>query len=181
MAEIIEMKSKILSFMREDAYKPLKYQELKDAMQISGADVETFDSALKELEAQGDIIETKKKKIGITERMNLIPGRIQGNKKGFAFLIPNNKDIKDMFIPVENLNGAMNNDRVIVRLTSGEINARKSEGEVIRILERANERVVGTFEASRNFGFVVPDDPRIYQDIFISKGDSNGALTGHKA
>ncbi len=72
--------------------------------------------------------------------MNLVLGRIQGNKKGFAFLIPDNKDIKDMFIPAENLNGAMNNDRVIVRLTSGELNTKKSEGEVIRILERANEK-----------------------------------------
>jgi len=180
MTELIELKSKISNFMREDVYKPLKYEELKEAMQIDGVDVEKFNAALKELEAQGDIIETKKKKYGISEKMNLVPGRIQGNKKGFAFLIPNNKEIKDMFIPAEKLNGAMNNDRVIVRLTAGELNTKKSEGEVIRILERANEKIVGTFESSKNFGFVVPDDPRIYQDIFISKSDFNGAMTGHK-
>lgn len=180
MEELNEIKSKISSFMREDAYKPMPYEELKEAMQIKGNDVENFDTALKELEAIGDIIETKKGKLGITEKMNLVPGRIQGNKKGFAFLIPNNKGIKDMFLPAENLAGAMNNDRVIVRLTVGELNTRKSEGEVIRILERANEKIVGLFEASKNFAFVIPDDPRIYQDIFISKGDFNGAMTGHK-
>lgn len=180
MEELNEIKSKISSFMREDAYKPMPYEELKEAMQIKGNDVENFDTALKELEAIGDIIETKKGKFGITEKMNLVPGRIQGNKKGFAFLIPNNKGIKDMFLPAENLAGAMNNDRVIVRLTVGELNTRKSEGEVIRILERANEKIVGLFEASKNFAFVIPDDPRIYQDIFISKGDFNGAMTGHK-
>ncbi|MDF2893083.1 MAG: RNAse [Clostridia bacterium] len=180
MTDLMELKNRISSFMREDAYKPLKYEELKEAMHIEGSDVEQFNAALEELEEIGDIIETKKKKFGITEKMNLVPGRIQGNKKGFAFLIPNNKDIKDMFIPAEKLNGAMNDDRVIVRLTAGELNTRKSEGEVIRILERANEKIVGLFESSTNFGFVIPDDPRIYQDIFIPKGEFNGAETGHK-
>lgn len=180
MSDLIQLKNRVLNFMREDAYKPLKIEELKAAMEISEEEIGLLEDALKELEHNGDIIQTRKLKYGITEKMNLVPGRIQGNKKGFGFLIPNNKDIKDMFIPAENLNGAMNNDRVIVRLTSGEINAKKSEGEVIRILERANERIVGVFENSRNFGFVVPDDPRIYQDVFISKSDFNGAETGHK-
>jgi ribonuclease R len=180
MADLTEIKSKVSNFMREDAYKPLKYEELKEALHTEGIDTESLDAALEELENIGDIIQTKKKKFGITEKMNLIPGRIQGNKKGFAFLLPNNKDIKDMFIPGESLNGAMHNDRVIVRLTAGELNTRKSEGEVIRILERANTRIVGLFENNKNFGFVVPDDPRIYQDIFIPKGDFNGAETGHK-
>ncbi|MDF2522324.1 MAG: RNAse, partial [Clostridia bacterium] len=180
MDDLIEIKNKILSFMREDAYKPLKYEELKGAMDIDETDMSSFNDALSQLEQHGDIIQTKKKKFGITEKMNLVPGRIQGNKKGFAFLIPDNKEIMDMFIPAGNLNGAMNNDRVIVRLTAGEINARKSEGEVIRILERANERIVGLFDASPNFAFVIPDDPRIYQDIFISKNDFNGAQKGHK-
>lgn len=180
MIELTELKSKILNFMREAAYRPLNYEELKHAMEIGEEEVTLFNDALLQLEQHGDIIQTKKKKFGITEKMNLVPGRIQGNKKGFAFLIPDNKDIKDMFIPAGNLNSAMNNDRVIVRLTAGELNAKKSEGEVIRILERANKRVVGLFEANTNFGFVIPDDPRIYQDIFVSKSDFNNARNGHK-
>ncbi len=180
MIEMTEIKSKILDFMREDAYKPLHQDELIAALAMEGVEAESIAEAMAQLEQHGDILQTKKKKFGLTEKMNLVPGRIQGNKKGFAFLIPDNKAIKDMFLPAENLNGAMNNDRVIVRLTAGEINARKSEGEVIRILERANEKIVGLFESSRNFGFVIPDDPRLYQDIFIPKGDFNGAETGHK-
>jgi ribonuclease R len=74
----------------------------------------------------------------------------------------------------------MNNDRVIARLTAGELGAKKSEGEVIKVLKRANEKVVGAFENGKGFGFVVPDDQRIYQDIFISKSDFNGAKDGHK-
>lgn len=180
MIDLTEIKSKISNFMREDAYRPLNYEELKEAMEIDESEVNLFHDALQQLEQHGDIIQTKKKKFGFTEKMNLVLGRIQGNKKGFAFLIPDNKDIKDLFIPSGNLNGAMNNDRVIVRLTSGELNTKKSEGEVIRILERANKRVVGLFESSANFGFVIPDDPRIYQDIFVPKAEFNSAKNGHK-
>lgn len=166
--------------MKTDAYKPLSYEELKAELNIDQENLSEFNQSLKELEDNGDIIITKKKKYGTTERMNLIAGRIQGNKKGFAFLIPDNKDFKDLFIPQEKLNGAMHNDRVIARLTSPELQTKKSEGEVIRILKRANEKIVGTFENSKNFGFVVPDDPRIYQDVFISKGDFNGVKDGFK-
>lgn len=176
----IELKNKIISFMKEDAYRPLLYAELFGALQISTEETEEFNEVLRELEEEGTIIKTRKKKYGITEKMNLIPGRIQGNRKGFAFLIPDNPDIKDLFIPAGNLNGAMNNDKVIVRLTAAEIGTRRSEGEVVKILKRANEKVVGTYESSRNFGFVIPDDPRIYQDIFVAKENSMGAEQGQK-
>lgn len=176
----LEMKNKLLSFMKEDTYKPLSHDDLVREFQENYGQELGFEEALSSLLEDGSIIITRKNKYGVTEKMNLIPGRIQGNKKGFGFLIPDNKDIRDLFIPAENLNGAMNNDRVIARLTTGEIGTRKSEGEVIKILKRSNERVVGTFENGKGFGFVVPDDPRIYQDIFISKSDFNGAKDGHK-
>lgn len=176
----IELKNRIVSFMKEDAYKPLLYDELIEAFHITAEEADEFNEVLKELEGEGIIIKTRKKKYGIAERMNLIPGRLQGNKKGFGFLIPDNPDIKDIFIPAGNLNGAMNNDKVIVRLTAGELGSRRSEGEVVKILKRANETVVGTFEGNNSFGFVIPDDPRIYQDIFIAKGDFNGATNGQK-
>ncbi|HYE83513.1 MAG TPA: ribonuclease R [Clostridia bacterium] len=176
----IEMKNKLLSFMKEDAYKPLTYNELIQEFQQEFQQASEFEEVLNSLLEDGSIIITRKNKYGVTEKMNLIPGRIQGNKKGFGFLIPDNKEIRDLFIPVENLNGAMHNDRVIVRLTAGELGTKKSEGEVIKILKRSNEKVVGTFESGKGFGFMVPDDPRIYQDIFISKSDFNGARDGHK-
>ncbi|KUO77527.1 MAG: ribonuclease R [Clostridia bacterium BRH_c25] len=176
----VEMKNKLLSFMKEDAYKPLSYNELVQEFQRDFQQVSEFEEVLNSLLEDGSIIITRKNKYGVTEKMNLVPGRIQGNKKGFGFLIPDNKEICDLFIPAENLNGAMHNDRVIVRLTAGELGTKKSEGEVIKILKRSNERVVGTFENGKGFGFVVPDDPRIYQDIFVSKADFNSAKDGHK-
>ena len=71
------------------------------------------------------------------------------------------------------MNGGLHEDRVIVRITSrGEVE--KEEGEVIKILERANKTIVGTYESSKNFGFVIPDDSRIAYDIFIPKAHVNG-------
>jgi len=176
----LEMKNKLLSFMREDTYKPLSHNELIQEFQEDFEQESEFEVVLNSLLEDGSIIVTRKNKYGVTEKMNMVPGRIQGNKKGFGFLIPDNKEIQDLFIPAENLNGAMNNDRVIVRLTTSESATKKSEGEVIKILKRSNERVVGTFENGKGFGFVVPDDPRIYQDIFIDKLNFNGVKDGHK-
>jgi len=175
-----EIKNKLLAFMREDAYKPLSHDELVQAFQDDSLQVPELDEALNSLLEEGSIIITRKNKYGLTEKMNMVAGRIQGNKKGFGFLIPDNKDLRDLFIPAENLNGAMNDDRVIVRLTAGESGTKKSEGEVVRILKRANARIVGTFENGNGYGFVVPDDLRIHQDIFVSKSDFNGAKDGYK-
>jgi ribonuclease R len=112
--------------------------------------------------------------------MNLLVGKLQGHQKGYGFLIQDDSSLPDIFIPAENMNGAMNNDRVIAKITKEAADGKRVEGEIIRILKRANTKIVGTFEKSESFGFVVPDDVRIYQDIFIPKAEINGAKNGHK-
>lgn len=89
--------------------------------------------------------------------MNLIKGKISAHAKGFAFLLPEDTSLSDVFIPPNELNTAMNGDIVMVRLNSQSSGSRQ-EGTVIRILERAIQRVVGTYTETRNFGFVIPDD-----------------------
>ena len=78
------------------------------------------------------------------------------------------KEEDDVFISAENLNGAMHNDRILIRLLKG--NGRSKEGEVVRILERANKTLVGTFEKDKNFGFVVPDDKKNLSGHLYTKG-----------
>ncbi len=111
--------------------------------------------------------------------MNLIKGKISAHAKGFAFLLPEDTSLSDVFIPPNELNTAMNGDIVMVRLNSQSSGSRQ-EGTVIRILERAIQRVVGTYTETRNFGFVIPDDKKITSDIFIPKNGKNGAAEGHK-
>ncbi|NLM44862.1 MAG: ribonuclease R [Clostridiales bacterium] len=171
---------RVLEYMKEEAYNPMLFQELAEALNIADDKLDELEETLEHMETEGLVVKTRKKRYGLPERMNLIVGRLQGSKKGFGFLIPDNPDLGDVYIPVENLNGAMNNDKVIARITKASIGAIKSEGEIIRILKRANEIVVGTFENCKKYGFVVPDDARIYQDIFVPQEDFGGAKNGYK-
>jgi ribonuclease R len=175
-----KVKENIVNFMREEAYKPMKAEELALIFEVPKNEWIDFYKILDEMDGEGTIIKTRKNRYGVPERMNLIVGKLQGHQKGFGFVIPDTEGLADIFIPAENMNGAMNNDRVIARIVKEGIAGKRTEGEIIRILKRANTMVVGTFEKSENFGFVVPDDKRIYQDIFIAKGDMNGAKTGEK-
>lgn len=164
---ILVTKAKILKFMHDQTYKPLTAHELSEALNEN--DYDKFFKLLTKLVQEGEIILTRKQKYGLPEMMNLLPGKMQGHQKGFFFFIPEDKERKDVFIGPANTLGAMHNDRVLVRLHPTTAN-KKEEGEVVRIVERANARIVGTFEDNKNFGFVTPDDKRIARDIFIPKG-----------
>lgn len=176
----MNFKEKILAFMKEEAYKPLTFNELMQSFGIEGSMKKELLKALDELENEGKIIFTRSQRYGIPERMNLVTGTLEGNQKGFAFLIPDDKNINDIFISPVDMNGAMHGDRVIVRPMKYTEEVKSPEGKVIRIIERANEYVIGTFQKSRHFGFVVPDDKRIASDIFIPGEEFNGAETNDK-
>jgi ribonuclease R len=174
-----ERKSKIVEFMKESSYRPLKFSELAVILDVPKEDRPQLTQMLEELEQEGAIYKTNKDRYGIPERMNLVVGRLQGNERGYGFLIPDDEQMSDIFIAADNMAGAMHNDRVVARVTvkAGE---RRAEGEIVRILKRAITQVVGTFENSRYFGIVVPDDRRIPGDIFIPKDETNGAKPGYK-
>lgn len=176
----MNLKEKILSFMREEAYKPLTYSELSEKFEIEKGMRKEFLRILNELENEGKIIFTRAERYGIPEKMNLLIGTLEGNPKGYAFFVPENKDMKDIFISPADMNGAMHGDKVIVRPMKVSEEMKSPEGKVIRILERANLFVIGTFQSSKHFGFVVPDDKRIAYDIFIPKEEFNKAKDDDK-
>src|SRR5690554_4967213 len=105
--------------MREEAYNPLKQDELLKVLGIKEREYKKeFISILEEMEEEGTIIKTKKNKYGVPERMNLAVGILQGHQKGFGFVIPSVGNVdSDIFVPSDSINGAMNNDKVVVRLT----------------------------------------------------------------
>lgn len=174
------IKEKIVEFMRESAYNPMLEEELANTLELNKSDRKLFSKLLDEMEQEGLIIKTRKKRYGVPERMGLIVGRLQGNAKGFGFIISDNEEEADVFIPANLMQGAMHNDRVVARINHVNQHTKKSEGEIIRILNRANKEVVGTYEDSRNFGFVIPDDKRISVDIYIPKSESKKVKDGHK-
>lgn len=175
------MKEEILSFFQESGTKPLEVKEIEEALGLQEAlEFKELVIALNELEDAGQLVRTRKNRFGLPEKMNLIRGRIQMHQKGFAFLIPDEEGLTDVYIHFSDLKSAMNNDKVLVRIEKSGNDGNRPEGKVIRILERAVTQVVGTYEDNRSFGFVIADDKRIPNDIFIPKGSTSGAVDGHK-
>ncbi|MBU8580798.1 ribonuclease R [Bacillus paralicheniformis] len=175
-----EFMDKLLSFMKEEAYKPLTVQELEEMLEITDSDeYKELVKALVTLEEKGLVVRTRSNRYGLPEKMNLIKGKVSAHAKGFAFVLPEDSSLDDVFIPPSELNTAMNGDTVLVRLST-ESGGTKKEGAIIRIIERSIQKIVGTYTETKNFGFVIPDDKKITNDIFIPKHAKNGAVEGHK-
>jgi len=108
--------------------------------------------------------------------MNLIiEGIFEANERGFGFVRPLDENEKDVFIPPLDIKGAWDGDKVEVRIVSIGDEKRGPEGIITRIIERSHKKIIGKFEKSKNFAFVVPDNKKILEDIFIPKSCFNGA------
>lgn len=173
------IREKILAFMRDSSYAPMTSEELLDAL-AGECSATKFWQELLALEQNGEIIKTRFETYGLPEKMGLVAGRFQLTSKGFGFVIPDNKGERpDVFIPPRALNGAMNNDRVLARVNN-DTHGKKPEGEILRIITHANNKVVGIFHQTGDFAFVTPDDKRIGQDVYVMRRDFNNAKDGQK-
>ncbi|MCG0276512.1 MAG: ribonuclease R, partial [Thermosediminibacteraceae bacterium] len=170
---------RLLELMRSEDYKPMTEGEILVALDLDIKEADLLLKTLQSMEKEGLVVKNRKGRYGVPERMNLVVGHLEGNPKGYAFLIPDNPEVEDIYIGLENLNGAVHGDRVIVRPLFKPAGGRV-EGEVVRILKRASTRIVGTLERGKHFAFVTPDDKRFYFDIFIPKGEIGGAKSGQK-
>lgn len=174
----MELTERILAFMQKAAYRPLTAEELM--RELGGDNLDEFFKVLYGMEQEGKIVCTRRMRYGLPEKLNLIVGRLQGHQAGYGFLLPDRQGMEDVFIGADSLNGAMHGDRVIARFKGVARRGMREEGEVIRILKRGSEKLVGTFEQDRQHGFVVPDEKRVAQDIFVPKGMEQGAQNGDK-
>ncbi|MDR7855738.1 ribonuclease R [Tissierella sp.] len=170
----------IIEFMEEKKYKPMLKEELAVHFNLERKDMESFYNVLKALEKEGVIIKAKNERYGLIDNDYLITGTLDGNERGFGFVVVKDRTRGDIFIPAENMNGAMHGDKVIATITRRQEEGKREEGEIIRILERSNKTIVGTFEDNKSFGFVVPDNHKIGYDIFIPKSRTNNAKTNQK-
>jgi ribonuclease R len=105
--------------------------------------------------------------------MNLVVGRVKCHPDGYAFVIPEEEGQEDIFIGARNLQEAMHGDRVVARVES--VRKKGKEGRVIRILERQLRKVVGKFMKGKNYSYVVPEDERVLQEIYIPEGETKRA------
>ena len=172
------LKEVILNFMKEEAYKPMEIPEIAKIFNINKNEYKSFKKAIKTMEKEGLLARDESDNLGLAQRMGVITGKIEIHDRGFGFLIPDIEGIKDLFIAKTNLMGAMNGDRVVAKIIKEGRNGKRTEGIIINIVERVNKNIVGIYEDNKSFGFVLPEDKRIQNDIFISKKDRNGAKKG---
>ncbi|MBT2758572.1 ribonuclease R [Mesobacillus foraminis] len=171
---------RLLHYMKDEAYKPLTVQELEQAFGIEdSAAFKDFVKALVVMEERGLVVRTRSNRYGLPEKMNLVRGKLTGHAKGFAFVIPEEPGMDDIFIPPNETNNAMHGDIVLARVSTATSGQRR-EGTIVRIVERGTQQIVGTFTESKHFGFVIPDDKKFASDIFIPKEATRGAVEGHK-
>ncbi|MEK5078042.1 ribonuclease R [Solibacillus sp. FSL W7-1436] len=180
MTQQNELQQRVLDMMKDDGYKPMTVSEIEDVLELEEADeFRELVKTLVKMEAQGQIVRSRSNRYGLPERMNLLRGRFIGNAKGFGFVAPEEQGMDDIFIPAHEVNGALNEDTVLVRVLKEQSGDRR-EGTIVKIVERSKTSFVGTYQANRGFGFVVTDDKKLNMDIFIAKEDAMGAVDGHK-
>ena len=175
-----QRKESIIQLLKHKDYQPMRVKEIALALNVSKDDRPLLDGALGELIRKGKVIRTNRGKYATPETFNLIVGTFQGHPKGFGFLILDDVTQKDVFISADGVRGAMHRDHVMCKIIRPESGDKRAEAEVVEILERGPSRIVGRYEPSDHFGFVIPDDKKYSRDIFIPKKMSMGAVAGHK-
>ncbi|MEY4454104.1 MAG: exoribonuclease RNase, partial [Pseudomonadota bacterium] len=155
---------------------PLSISKLNELLEIADDESEAFSKRIRAMERQGQILRNRKDDFCISEKLNLIPGRIQGHPDGFGFLIPDQGG-EDIFLSSREMMQVLHNDRVMVQ-TIGQDRKGRPEGKVIEILERKNETLVGRVVQGQGVTIVAAEDKRINQDFLIPYHLDMGAKPG---
>jgi ribonuclease R len=172
-----ERKKIIYDLICDTHYIPMKQKELAILLQIPREKRQELTDILDALLAEGRIQLSKRGRYSKAE-IRTVVGTFTSHAKGFGFVSVEDWS-EDIFISEQDTKDAFLGDTVKVAL-KGQPGGRRREGVIVEILAHSITEVVGTFEKSKNFGFVVPDNQRITCDIFIPLEHSRGAVTGHK-
>ena len=175
-----KLREQLLGLINDPHYNPLKREELALIFNIHPSEMPMFYNFLDELEEDGYIVKTKKGRVMSPNQMGLFVGKFVSHRKGFGFVESDEELVQDLFIPKNDINGALHNDRVMAEIVTPATEDRRAEGKVIKIIKREVTRVVGLFQENKSFGFVVPDDKKFNQDIFIPKRYISGAKNDDK-
>jgi ribonuclease R len=172
------IREKVLALLRAPDYRPRDRNEIARELGLKGRESVSVRKTLRELENGGEIVRIRKNRYVLPSEADLVTGKLSIHQAGYGFLVPEKAGEPDVFIATENTGTAMTGDRVVARISrdvpprrakvrAGQAFKSRSEGRVIRILERARDTIVGTLQHSRNFYYVVPDDPRLVHDVYV--------------
>lgn len=176
--ELLKEKIEMLEDMfSSKEYKPMRFKDLLVLLQVPRGAKHELKMVLDQLISKGTIIVDTQGRYRVPGD-DIKVGTFSGTQKGFGFVMLEG-EAEDIFIPGESTKGALHGDKVMV-VIKNEQTGRRKEGAIVNILERGKIEIVGTFEKSKNFGFVRPDNQKFGKDIFIAKEHTKGAVDGHK-
>ena len=156
---------------------PIKKNELIQLLDIREDEAIFLEKRLRAMARQGQILINRKDILCISEKLNLIPGRVMGHPDGFGFLIPDDKTSNDIFLSPREISQVLNNDRVMVQVT-GQDRKGRLEGTIVEILERVNHIIVGRVVQGEGVTIVAAEDKRINQDFLIPHNEDMDAKPG---
>ena len=162
--------------MLESAGVPMNATQLAAHLHIDDAEMEGFQRRLSAMEREAQIIKNRLGDICLVEKLDLIPGRVQGHPDGFGFLIPDDGS-DDLFLGPKQMQKVLDGDRAMVRAVGIDRRGRR-EASIVEVLERKNSKVVGRLFTEHNVLFVVAENKRISQDILVEPGFDGGAKPG---
>ncbi len=177
----MDIRQTLLDMLAGPEYRPLRRHELANALNLNDGERTAFRRVLADMLRTGDVVRIRKERFVLPQEADLVTGKLEVNERGFGFVIPDAGDSPhhappaDIYIAADNMGVGMHGDRVVARLHRGSLRRdrrfqrqpEKSEGRVIRILERSNETLFGTLQRSKYFQVVVPDDPRLINNIYV--------------
>ena len=173
-----EREQKILDFMSDEDYVPMKAKEIAMIMRVPKNEYHEFLEVIGKLELELKIEKNRKNRYSLSKKTYYL-GKYRKNAKGFGFVkIEEQED--EIYISKENSLNALNGDQVLIEIIEEENKIKRAEGKIVRILKHEKDTLVGTFQNNKNFGFVVPDDKNFGTDIYISKKNFGKARNNHK-
>lgn len=177
----MNLKDLILDIVYDKDYSPLTTNEMVKFLKADKYMKDVIIDAIKSLEKDNKIrISHKGKILALTEDEKSLFGRIELAQGSYGFFISDNEKMKDVFISKENLKQAFQGDRVKIEIIKEAENGRNAEGRVVDIIEHNKSKIIGTYEQSKNFGFVICDNKSIGNDIYIAKKYSENAKNKDK-
>jgi ribonuclease R len=166
-------KETVFDFFKGKA-KPLSFKEIIQLMDLSRPEARSLKRVLRELVREGEIVLTRKGLYGPAEEMNLITGYFQAHRDGYGFVISEKPGERDLFIPPRGTFGAMNGDRVIVKVEDW----KRREGRIIRVLERVLTKVVGKIDITKAAAYIRPKNKSLPFDLYVGPEDRGKAKNG---
>ena len=165
-----KIREQVLALLARKDYRPLDRIDMARELGLAASERVALRKTLRQLERAGEIARIRKNRYVLPAEADLVAGKLSIHPAGYGFLSPETSSEPDVFVAAENIGTAMHGDRVVARISpdtpSDRVKGRR-EGRVIRILERAHDTIVGTLQRSRNFYYVVPDDPRFVHDVYV--------------